>query len=667
MSSRVSLSTLTRTSTALFEVQQQIASGRAISRGSQNIAMAATIGVLDDRLLRSQQLLRNFQHADSAISELEVSLNSANDIALQAKSMASSQLGATSSSSERASQARIVDSMLAGLLNSVNRQGAAGYVLGGTDTARSPVSVMLGGYRYNGTASGLVTDLGDDASIPVTIGASNPVTGGGARITGNVNLRPTLLPAVRISELTSARGQGASVAAGVVEFSYNGSPRIPVDLSGSDTIEDVRLRLESAIRRYETEASVTVLGSNGIALGDHELTFDIDSGSLMFFDIGTGTVASDLGLATQPTAAFTPTNSQGQSMEAAATWRTPISALAGISGALGSIKVTNAGRSANIDLSGAQSLQDIRNLVEGTGLGVSVELTQSGIAIVNKLSSRSDQSLSIGEVNGGDTASRLGIRSMGPQTRLADLNFGAGVRILDGVINPTTNSVDPNLNVDFEVVLGDPSSTRIRVDLRPQDIVSIQTLITRLNSEFTSQLASAGLPAGSLTAGLAADGNGLAITQSATFAQPMRIEPRNNSQAAQDLGLLDASYVSGTLTGQDRALVRNDSLFTHLLDLRYALETNNTVGITLAGEGVERSLASLAEVRGVVGGYAQRVDSLTSRENDRAVLDETMRSSLRDTDVTQAATRLSLLQTQLEAGLRTTAALSQRSLLDYLG
>jgi flagellin-like hook-associated protein FlgL len=170
-------------------------------------------------------------------------------------------------------------------------------------------------------------------------------------------------------------------------------------------------------------------------------------------------------------------------------------------------------------------------------------------------------------------------------------------------------------------------------------------------------------------AGLAGDGNGLALQQSSTFGSALRVETRNNSLAAQQLGLTGGSYdtSSATLIGTDRAKVRVDCLFTHLLDLREGLIGNSVSGIQLASAGVESSLERIAEFRGVVGGNGQRVDAATDRETDRSQLDETIRSQLRDVDFTEAATRFSLLQTQLEAGLRTTAMASQRSLLDFLG
>jgi flagellar hook-associated protein 3 FlgL len=147
------------------------------------------------------------------------------------------------------------------------------------------------------------------------------------------------------------------------------------------------------------------------------------------------------------------------------------------------------------------------------------------------------------------------------------------------------------------------------------------------------------------------------------------VSVRNNSRAAHDLGLTTGSYdtATSTLTGEDRAKVRVECLFTHLLDLRHALTTNDVSGIQFASTDIEAAITRLAETRGVVGGYGQLIESASQREADRAVMDETVRSQLRDIDFTEAASRFTLLQTQLEAGLRTTAMASQRSLLDFLG
>ena len=161
MSSRTSLSLLGRTSASLFQVQQQISTGRSILRASDDVVKSATIGVLDDRLQRSEQVSRNLQHAGSALAESDSTLNEASTIGLQAKSIASAQVSATTSASERRSQAQVVDGLISGLFNVANRKGVAGYVLGaGQSTSSAPVSALYGGYRYSPRGTGLTTDLG---------------------------------------------------------------------------------------------------------------------------------------------------------------------------------------------------------------------------------------------------------------------------------------------------------------------------------------------------------------------------------------------------------------------------------------------------------------------------------------------------------------------------
>jgi flagellin-like hook-associated protein FlgL len=148
----------------------------------------------------------------------------------------------------------------------------------------------------------------------------------------------------------------------------------------------------------------------------------------------------------------------------------------------------------------------------------------------------------------------------------------------------------------------------------------------------------------------------------------MTVVKQNNSLAAEQLGLLNAtrSPDGASLIAQDRAKVRVDSLFTNLIDLRDSLRANDVRGIALAGSDLDKSVADLAETRGLVGGYGQRVDQQLERETSRALLDEKARSEMRDTDFITASSRLALLQTQLQAGLQVAAMNGSRSLLDYL-
>lgn len=667
---RLSLGNITRTNLSLFEAMNQLSTGRAISRVSDDPVKAATIGVLNERLDRSDQVKRNLDHAKSNLNIVDSALGEANTVALEAKSIAQEQLSVTSSPDERRSQAVIVEQLIQSLFNTATRQGPAGYFFGGSITSAPPIVAFGSGYRYRGDGPGLITDIPVAGNVPITLSASNAIGALAARVKGTVDLDPGLRPQTRLADLAGARGLG--VRTGVIEYSVSGGTHQRVDLSGADSIQDVVTRLTASIRQYESTNSTTVLGSTGITTAGEGFNVDVASGAtVQFFDADNGSVARDLGLTDATPIAFQPGTSAGVGLGPRLTWDTPVSALAGITGPLGSIKLTNMGRSATIDLSTATTLEDLRNQIEGANLGVRVVINEAknGIDVLNEVAAGRRDAMSIEEVSGSNyTATRLGIRSLHADTLLSDFNDARGVGIVDGSVNPTSGLADPSLDVDFRITLGDSARTTIDIDLRPQDIVSVRTLLARINDQAATQLAAAGLPTTSLTASLSDSANGIILSQDPGFTTPLEVQARNNSPAAENLGLLSGRYdpASASLIGEDRAKVRVDNLFTHLIDLREALLGNDTRGITFAGEGIESAITNLAESRGMVGGYAQRVDSATTREEDRNVVDQTLRSELQDADYAQVAGRVAQLQTQLQAALRITAQTQQTSLLDYL-
>ncbi|MEX2218489.1 MAG: flagellin [Phycisphaerales bacterium] len=660
-------STIARTNLSLFQVQAQLASGKAITRFSDDAAKAAAIAILDSRLERADQRLRNLQHADSALSTLDQALGDASDLVLEAKSIASAQVGTGATASERAAQAQVVESLIQSLFGISNRQGVAGSIFGGGNTGSPAIEAMLGGYRYLGRGNGLLTDLDLGSGVPITLGGSS-LGSTSARIRGTADLDPALTLDTRLADLGGARGLG--VTPGRIEFSFNGGARIPVDLTGADSAQHVANALTAAIRDYEQANSVTILGPGGVSVAGGGFSLDVAAGTLQFHDTGSGITAQDLGLADAAgTLAFTSTSASGLELDPKLTWRTPISALRGVVGGLGQIKVSNLGQSRTIDLSSAQTLGDVRNALQSAGLGLRVELNQAGTGfdVLNEVAAGRNQALSIEEIAGnGLTATRLGIRSFTGLTRIADFNDGRGVQIVDGKTDPVSGLPSAAANADFTITLGDPGSTSFTVDLRPQDMASVQSVIDRINAEAAA--AGINVPA-DFNASLADGANGIALAQNPAWTGSPSIKQENNSPAAEQLGLLAGSFdvTTGVWQGADRATVRVDNLFTHLIDLRDALMSNDTTGITLAGERLESSVKRLAETRALVGGYAKRVIDGTVRQEDLNVLDQKARSQLQDTDFTEAATRFSLLQTQLQAALTVTAQSFSRSLLDFLG
>lgn len=665
--------TITRTNLALFQVQNQLATGRAISRFSDDAVKAAAISILDARLDRASQRQRNLDHADSSLNSLDGALGDASDLVLQAKSIASDQVGSGVTPEERHSQAAVVDSLIQSLFNISNRKSAAGYMFGGSTPSSPAVEAMLGGYRYVARGNGLLTDVDLGSPVPITLGGS-AIGSTSSRIRGTVDMDPGLTPSTRLADLGGARGIG--ISKGRLEFSYNGGPHVEIDLSNADSTQDVINTVTGAIHDYEQTNSVTVLGPGGVSVTGGSLQIDVAPGSgppptLQFFDIGSGTTAVDLGLASSsgPPLVFNPTSSVGIELNARLTLQSPISALRGVTGPLGQIKLNNLGQTRTIDLSTASTLEDVKNAIEGAGLGLRVEINAAGtgIDVVNEVAAGKAQAMSIEEIAGnGLTATQLGIRSLDATTQIADFNNGRGVKIVDNVSDPVTGLPSPTLSSDFTIKLGDLAGTTFTVDLRPQDMTTVQTVLDRINSEAAA--AGVNVPT-DFSATLADGANGIALVQNPVFPSAPVVKALNNSSAAEQLGLEQATYDSATgmLRGEDRATVRVDNVFSHLIDLRDALLNDDRTGITLAGEDLEGSVGRLAETRALVGGYAKRVEDGTTRLEDLTLTDQKARSLMQDTDFAQAASRFSLLQSQLQAALQVTAQSFSRSLLDFIG
>ena len=671
LTSQIALSNMTRTSVALFDIQTKLSTGRRVNRPSDDPVRAAAILTLDSRLERADQRLRNLSHATTSLNLLDSALAEVSNLILEAKSISSQQSNVGSSAAERTGQALVVQSLLDGLFETVNRKSISGHLFGGSAPAKRPVESFLNGYRYVGQGNGLVTDIGLGSNVPVTLGRGNGIVPNAARVKGLVKFNLPLTPNTRLIDLRGARGLG--VSPGVIEFSYAGMPTAQFDLSQADTIQDVVDTLSLAIGAYERSNNVTILGSAGVSINGGSITIDVlpDSNggtnpALQFYDLTGANAAEDLGLsAANATQEFTATENAGRGLNPMLTWRTPVSMIDGLP--LGQLKIENGGQTSIIDLTGAKTFGEIKAAIEGARIGVTVEINDArdGIDIVNELSAGRAGALSILEIGAGETtAARLGIRSFASLTRVSDLNFGTGVQVLSGRTDPTSGLVDPALNTDFRITLGNGRS--FGVDLRPSDIATVGDLIARINAEAVSQ--SIAVP-GDFEATISATSNGIEFTQDSSYPQPLQVAKLNNSLAFGQLGLGTGTRTNSgaTFTSSNTSKVRVTSVFSDLIDLKEALNANDTFGIIFAAEQLEASVDNVSQTRALVGGFTNRVAKATSTQEDQALIDETVRSDMRDLDFARAAVNLSLLQVQLTASMQTTALLNSRTLLDFLG
>lgn len=653
-----SLNAINGTNYQLLRVNQQLATGLDLLRPSDDPVRSATVSTLDARLERSNQILRNLGFAEDSLDSLDIALGDAKNLVDEALGIGNEQISTPSDGETRRGQAIIVDSLIQSLYTIANRESVVGHIFGGKSPGRGPIEQLGASYRFVGGRGGLNADLGGVSDIPITLGADNVIGAVSARVEGTVDLDPDLTDATKLSDLNGARQLGVST--GVINMRFNTGPALEIDLTDAQSIGDVADTIEAAILQYETDNAVSILGPGGVSLTGESISIDVPAGNLNFSDVQGSFVALDLGLTDAAATPFNAGNPNGAALDPRLSWTTPISALDGLGGnALGNLTLTTGGIAYDIDLSGAQTLADIRSAFEAGGTNVVVELAEDGrsINVKTAVAGTRDMAMSIAEATGGnDTATLLGIRTLQADTPLEFFNDGHGVRYND-------------TEEDFQITLGD--GFQITIDLTAQDIGTVQDLLNAINTQANTQLTAAGRPNTDFVAGFASPNNGLTFTQSAALAGsgPLDVTRLNNSQALEDLGLMDATLdPSGqTLLAEDRSVVRVDNLFTHLLDLSKALKDNDTLGIEVAYGKLKESVDLLSQTRAIVGGYGKRLDEERLRQEDRQVLDESLRSQLRDVDFAAASSQFSMLQLQLQAGLSVAAQAQQQTLLNYLG
>jgi len=636
MSADALLSRLSDTQRELYETQRQITTGNAFNRASDIPDRVSTIMFLERKIDERAQQNDNLLFAKNVLNTADQAMGDATDILLEARDIASSQVGVGSDTTTRATQAVVIDAQITALLDIANRQFADMSVFGGRDGAAPEGQVFesfLGGVRYRGADENLQNDVGTLRNEDFT---SNGVAAFGAlssRVKTDVDLLVGATADTRLADVNGANGDG--VSKGPVVVTVNGTD-VTVDLTTADTIGDVVTRVNDAIDSVSVGAgalSVTGTGFTLSAAGGFDVSIT---------ESGQGGVASDLGiaLATGPG----PAAVAGPSVQPRLTRTTDLADLGAAIDFAAGLQITHGQQTKTADFSTATTVEDLINEIDSLDLGLRLVINDdaTGLDLVSEVSG---VNLSIGE-NGGTTAQDLGLRTMGTSTALSEFRFGLGVQ--------------PKLGEnDLSITTHD--GTSFTVDLTGTQ--TVQDVITAINTAATG----AGLTVGAdFSAGLVATGNGFEFTDNTVGGNDFVIANADTSLAGTHLGIVGNAGAGNTLTGQDESQARVENAFTHLINLRDSLTGDSTSGITLAGSGLEEAIDRVVASRAVVGVQARRIEEQELRAADMELAEKSMLSTLKDAELTEAITRFSQLQTQLQASLSVGAQNLQLSLLDFL-
>ena len=618
---------IARTQRRLLAAQNELSTGRRLNSASDDPGDAATAQQLQKMIEQRQAFLTNLNRATNHLGAVDSTLGDLTELLNRAKEIASANVGSDVTADQRAGAAAIIEALYGEALTLANRQFEGTYLFAGDRADRAPFVSDAGGVRFVGSERVLQNAFDEGTDLPFMVNGADVFGALSTRVHGSVDLTPAVTASTRLAELRGATGAG--VRPGSIVLS-NGTSTAIIDLATADTVGEVAAAINAAGVGAVT-ASIGPLGNLVLSGGPAD--------DISVTDAAGGTTASDLGILI-PTGAGAGTPVNGAPLRPAVT---PLTRLADLRNGAGidpaGLRITSGASTFDVDLSGAVTVEDLLNAVNGSGANVRAEINADGTGI-NILNPNQGTSLSIAE-RGGTTASDLGVRSFDLGSLLADFNVGSGVRRVAGA--------------DFRVTRSD--GTTFDVDL-PDNATTVLDAVSAINA------AAGGV---GMTASLASTGNGIVLTDTAGGAGTPSVAAINFSDAAEDLGLLAAPAAGNVITGADVNTVSATGIFANLGRLRDALRANDQQGITRAAEGLAADHTRVANIHGETGARVQGLESRRGRLEDQDVAARALLSTLADVDVTEAISRFQTLQTSLQASMQTSASMLNLSLLDFLG
>jgi len=621
-------SQITRTQQKLLDVQNQLTTQKRVNQPSDDPGSSAIIQQLQKTLEQRTGYADNLKAASSHLSEVDSTLGDLSGLLRQAQTIASQNVGSDRTADERNSASAIIKNIFSQVLSLGNKSFQGVYLFGGDRSTDSPFVEEGGGVKFAGSSNTLENQYDENTVLSFMVDGADVFGALSTRVQGSEDLTPSVVAATQLSDLHGATDDG--VRLGTISLS-DGTTSQTIDLAGADTINDIITRINNAAVGGIT-ATISSDGS-GITLnasGSDDITVN---------EVGGGKTASDLGILTT-SGAGAGASVIGQGVNPLVTRLTPLSALkAGAGLDTSGLTISNGLRTANIDFSAATTVEDMLNAINGANVGVQAEINSAGTGI-NILNPIQGTELNIAE-NGGNTASDIGVRSFNVSTPLSELNNGKGVKGVDGDDLTITASDGTSFNIDIN------------------GAQTIQDVLDAINAAAST----AGV---GVSAGFAATGNGIELTDSTGGVGTFAVANANFSTAANDLGL-NVAAVAGVITGTDVNPVNATGIFANIGKLRDALQNNDQRAITEASTALQEDLDRSIRVRGEVGARVQELESRADRLEDQNLATTGLLSSIQDVDFTEAVSRFQLLQTAMQATLQASAKTLNLSLMDFLG
>ncbi len=624
---------------SISDLQTQLSTGRRIQRPSQDPGASIRALSAQRQLEFKTQVDTNLNSADTLLTQTESVLSQAQSIVTEIRGLAVEAGNNTLSYEERTALNSQLQAAYTRLTELGNAKFQDQYIFGGSNVTTLPFTAVNDSMRFSGKNDELLTISNSSSTVAANVTAEDTFGVRSDFVVGTIDLNPRLSAATPLSLLN--RGEG--VRGGAIAISNN-SETFELNLSGAYNLGEVADAINA--RQLGGRTLTATIGASGLEIAYQ----DGLPGFINVSEVGGGNTAGDLGIATAGNLATSPI--VGKDLDPKASLNTPLLQLLGGSGVASgeSFIIKQGTKTYNISTNGANTVEDLLNIIRRSGAKVETSLDPTGKHLAIR-STESGTTLTIGE-NGGNLASRLGLRTFDTDTPLSRLNFGQGVFISD-----TTD--------DLLITRTDGTSLSINLD----GALTVNDVINRINNNSTNFNA-----ATRVVASLASNGNGLKLS-ALEGAQPLSVANVGGSQAAWGLGLVarGATSASGVTTGASTVIqgddisgVQVEGVFSSITRLKSAITNNRPEDLPQIVDSIDADLQRLSLARGIVGARQQSIESIKSSSADEQISLKQVESNELDADFAQVTSELTGRQAALQASLQLMGQVTKLSLFNYI-
>ncbi len=399
--STILIGDLNRSLSTMLEQQRMAGSMRRVNDFADDPRAVGTIQRYNALISNNDEYINNVTRSRIIVDGTDVALQNISDVLADVRVIALRESSALATAQSMGTAVVEVENLVNRLMDVLNTTVEGNYIFAGRSTGTPPYVKSGNTVLYQGDSEQISSRTGPNSTMVVNIPGNVFMGSQSSTLGGQVDLAPRLAGTTLLTDLNLGTGWQP----GAVQITDGTGAGWEVDLTSAATVADVMSLINTA-----TGGQVSV----GLSADGSGFEFN-GTGPLTVGEVDGGTTAASLGMnATSVASILT-----GRDVRASAQETTLLADIESLAGKLplGSIDIAWQGTTYTVDLSAANTLGDLRTLVNGAVPNMELVIRDSSVMLVGG----SPEVFQVTNADATNTASALGLAGEGSPVRLFGL------------------------------------------------------------------------------------------------------------------------------------------------------------------------------------------------------------------------------------------------------